>query len=257
MNIYGPGDALGRAKYRVDLSPDFMHHLIRYRLDETTLEHLLFTHSHDDHCHPDYLGFRSSAVSEPEKMPLLHVYGGSDVQEALTRRVDFEKCRIHFHRFDPFQQMPVGNVLTVHSLRANHGLPTFVNYVVQGEGLTILLAWDTGLWSEETWQFAARFRFDAVFMECTVAGPNGKGGGAQHLNPQTFLEMKRRMAELRLVEPKTPFIAVHIGDNGRLGHEQLQEFWMPKGVTVGYDGLLMELSPESSRTRPHHRQSLS
>jgi phosphoribosyl 1,2-cyclic phosphate phosphodiesterase len=244
MNIYTPGDVLGRPKYKVDLSPDAMHHLIQHLLDDTVLEHLLFTHSHDDHCDPSYLGFRSSAVSGTEDMKPLHVYGGADVERTLLRHVNFQKCKIDFHRFDPFREMKIGDKLTFFSLRANHGSPDSLNYVVQSEGLTVLLAWDTGVWSEDTWRSASRFCFNAVFMECTVAGPDGRATGSQHLNCKTFLVMKQRMADLGLVKSETPFVAMHIGDNGRLGHEQLQEYWTPHGVTVGYDGLLADLSPE-------------
>lgn len=240
MNLYAPGDVLGRAKYRVDLSSDVMHHLIQNHLDETALAHLLFTHDHSDHCDPEYLGMRGSPVSDIAEMKPLHVYGGEEVEKRLRSQVRLAKCKIEFHRVDPFQEVAVGD-LKVYSLRANHGSPGYLNYVVQAAELTALLAWDTGLWSEETWKAASRFRFDAVFLECTVAASGGRESGSQHLNPETFVAMKNRMAELNLLKPKAPFVSVHIGDNGRRDHDQLQELWSPHGVTVGYDGMVVEI----------------
>jgi L-ascorbate metabolism protein UlaG (beta-lactamase superfamily) len=245
MNIYGPGQPLGRAKHRVDLSPDAMHHVIQHRLDETVLEHLLFTHDHSDHCDPAYLGLRSSAVSGTQDMTPLQVYGGAGVEERIRSGVDLQKCKIAFHRFEPFQQRQIGG-LTVHSLRANHGSPDYLNYIVQAEGLTVLLAWDTGIWSEETWEAASRFRFDAVFLECTVAAPGGRGTGSQHLNAETFLVMKNRMAGRGMLKGGIPFVAVHVGDNAMLDHESLQEYWTPHGVTVGYDGLVLDVASAPS-----------
>jgi phosphoribosyl 1,2-cyclic phosphate phosphodiesterase len=242
MNIYGPNQAFGCAKYRVDISPDFIHQTIQHSLDETALEHILFTHSHSDHCDTTFLEYRGAPVSKAEEMKPIHVYGGDEVEKVLTSRLTFDGSKIDFHRFDPFQEMQVGDKLTVHSLRANHGSAGYLNYVVQGEGMTVLLAWDTGLWAKDTWKAATSFRFDAVFLECTVAGPNGRNTGPEHLNTKTFLIMKRRMAELGMLKPAAPFVAVHIGDNGQLGHEELQQFWTPHGVIVGYDGLVLDLS---------------
>lgn len=243
MNIYTPGDTLGRARYRVDLSPDAMHHLIQNHLDETALEHLLVTHDHGDHLDPAYLSMRGSAVDGAAEMKPLDVYGGAEVEQRLRSRVNLEKCKIEFHHVEPFEEVAVGE-LTVFSLRANHGAPGYLNYVVQAAGRTVLLAWDTGYWSDETWQAASRFHFDAVLLECTVAAPGGRDAGSRHLNHETFLAMKTRMADSGMLQPAAPFVSMHIGDNGRLGHDQLQEYWTPHGVTVGYDGLLVEVGGE-------------
>jgi phosphoribosyl 1,2-cyclic phosphate phosphodiesterase len=240
MNLYAPGDVLGQAKYRVDLSSDVMYHLIQNHLDETALAHLLFTHDHSDHCDPEYLGMRSASVSPAAEMKPLHVHGSEQVEKRLRSRVNLDRCKIEFHRIDPFQEATAG-ALKVHSLQANHGSPGCLNYIVQTAGLTALLAWDTGLWSEETWKAASRFHFDAVFLECTVAASGGRESGSQHLNPETFMTMKNRMAELGLLKPAAPFVSVHIGDNGRRDHDELQALWSPHGVTVGYDGMLVEI----------------
>ena len=240
MNIYLPGQGPANAKYKVDLPPDTGHHVIKYGIDDTHLEHLLITHSHPDHCDPSFLAWRRTAVSGTENMRPLHVYGGAEVERLLREQVDFELCKVVFHRFEPFRRIEIGE-LSVFSLRANHGPPGWLNYVVQAEGATVLLGWDTGKWSEETWKAAGQFRFDAVFLECSTAGPEGRSAGPRHLNVKTFLEMKEQMTQLGLVRQRAPFVAVHLGDNSRLDHDQMQDFWAPHGVTIGYDGLLIDL----------------
>ena len=39
------------------------------------------------------------------------------------------------------------------------------------------------------------------------------------------------------INAKTPFVTVHMGDNGGLTHAEAVAFAAPHGVTVGYDGL--------------------
>lgn len=241
MNFYLPGDVLGRAKYRVDLSPDTTHHIYLHKLDETALEHVLFTHDHSDHCCPEILSFRSKALSGPDSLRTLHLYGGEAVETLLRAQAHLETGKMEFHRINPFEKHVLDERLTVHSLRSFHGNPSYLNYVVQAEGLTVLLAWDTGYWQEETWEAAKQFRFDAVFLECTVAADTSSNLSGHHLKEPTFRLMKERMTELGMLQPEAPFVAVHIGDNGRRDHDELVELWRPHGVTISYDGLVVEV----------------
>ena len=53
--------------------------------------------------------------------------------------------------------------------------------------------------------------------------------------------MKERMHNMGLVKKDAPFVAVHIGDNSLLSHEDAQQIMDPYGVIVGYDGLEIDL----------------
>ena len=80
-----------------------------------------------------------------------------------------------------------------------------------------------------------------MVLELTVNGPDGPSQGAYHHNVESFLRMKERMQELNMLREGAPFVSTHMGDNGQLSHDEAQRFWEPHGVTVGYDGLLIEL----------------
>ena len=56
-----------------------------------------------------------------------------------------------------------------------------------------------------------------------------------------FLEMRERLMSMGCVQPDTPYVAVHIGDNGGLIHEEAVELAAPHGVIVGYDGFETEV----------------
>jgi phosphoribosyl 1,2-cyclic phosphate phosphodiesterase len=236
MHIYLGGEEIGEPRYAVDLPPDTAHHMIRegFRLDR--LEHMLFTHKDADHFEPAYLKMRSTILSDREALPSLALYGSETVGEALTANIPIlEGVKASFQEVIPFKGFRAGE-LNVFPLLANHGPGIVLNYVVQYNGRTVLLGWDTGWWADTTWDAVAPFQFDAVFMECTSLGPSERDLGT-HLTFATLLKMRARLSELGCITDNTPYVTLHIGDNGGLTYAEACELAEPHGVTVGYDGL--------------------
>ena len=97
------------------------------------------------------------------------------------------------------------------------------------------------MWAEETWQAVADFVFDAVFLECTALGPGTRASGVSHNGLESFLKMKEQLEKMGCLKTGAPFVAVHIGDNGLLTYDEAQLLMEPHGVTVGYDGIWLEL----------------
>ena len=195
MHVYVDDEELGEPRYAIDLPPDTAHHMIRDGFCLDRLEHLLFTHKDLDHFDPKYLSIRPSILSDREALPILTVYGSATLGEALCASIsDLERVKVTFQEVRPFEGFRVGE-LDVFPLLAAHGPGTVLNYVVQAEGKTVLLAWDTGWWPEATWKAVAPFRFDAVSMECTVLGPSGTELGG-HLTFPVLVKMKERLRAL-------------------------------------------------------------
>lgn len=228
--------------YKVDLSPDTGHHMIQHQFNLSCLEHLLITHPHGDHFAPEYLAVRPSILSDTESMPYLNVYGGQNTIDSMTRAMpDLERFRIRAVVVQPFTRFQAGE-LDVFPLRAAHLQPAEAfNFVIQWGEQTVLLAWDTGMWAEETWAAATDFVFDAVFLECTALGPGTRASGVSHNGLESFLKMRDRLGKEGCLKTDAPFVAVHIGDNGLLTHDEAQELMASYGVTVGYDGMWLEL----------------
>ena len=88
---------------------------------------------------------------------------------------------------------------------------------------------------------AKGLRFDAVLMECTVNGPEGRRLRPYHHDVETFLQMKKRMEKEGMLRNEAPFVSVHMGDGGQLSHAEAQEYMAPHGVTVGHDDFMLEL----------------
>ena len=235
MQIFLDGETGPEARYHVDLPPDTGHHMVRDRFCLERLGHLLVTHPDEDHFDPIYFRNRKIILSDRADLVPLTIYGNAAVGAVLReQKLDLARLRLSFVEVRPFAGFNAGE-LEVMPLTARH-TEGALNYVIAQDGKAVLLAWDTGWWPDETWTAIAPLRLDAVFMECTVLGPTETQMGG-HLDFTLMRKMRARMAELGCVRETTPFITVHIGDNGGLTHEEAEALARPEGITVGYDGL--------------------
>ncbi len=84
------GAQLGK-KHKIDFSPDSFSQALRNRLDWAQLEHLFFTHSHNDHFYPNEIRMRRDTFAHPppgmSQKRILHVYGGAPVGEGLKAAI--------------------------------------------------------------------------------------------------------------------------------------------------------------------------
>ena len=242
VHLYLGDEPQGRPRYAIDFGPDLSSNLIRYGCSLDQLEHVLFTHPHYDHLDPRLLEIRSSIRSDPSALPTLHLYGSESVEAVVAAACNLQKLNAEFHRVDPFSQFQAGE-LKSSTLRARHMSEADIalHHIVEHGGKTALLAWDTGWWSDETWEAVTDFRFDAVLSECTVLGPSEIDEQGSHLNFATLLAMRDRLIGLGCITETTPWATLHIGDNGGLTYDEAVDFAQPHGITVGYDGMWLEV----------------
>ena len=242
LQLY-PGDSAAERfrtpRYQVDLSPDFVHQLIRERIDPSRLEHLLITHPDADHLHVEYLAIRSTLRSPVADLPVLHIYGNHLVEEAIRAKLpNLEAVRCAFHRVEDGERFTCGE-LEVTAFRAMHRGPRCLHYAVDDGRHKVLLAWD-GTWEEEVWERLRSWRFDAVGMECTHLGPSDHEMSG-HLTLQQFVAVRRRLVAAGVVAEDSPFFATHIGDNGALTYDEALAVAGREGFIVGYDGMVLDL----------------
>ena len=239
VHLYLDDEPQGRPRYAIDFGPDLSSNLIRFNASLDRLEHVIFTHAHMDHLETHLLNIRPSILSDRSALPTLNLYGSSSVEEKIVTACDLEKLDMVFHRVDPFTSFTAGEI-KFSTLLANHGPGIALNHVISYGGKTVLLAWDTGWWSEETWEALTDYRFDAVISECTALGPGDADRAGRHLNFATMIEMRERLIGTGAVTDRTPWGTLHIGDNGGLTYDEMVAFAQPHGITVGYDGLWIE-----------------
>lgn len=226
---------------KIDLPPDTLAHVHAYpEINLARLQHLLFTHSHDDHFAVRELQYLSPNFAPGRKKPL-HVWATSEVLHKMLPELEhfFERAPLRFHTVLPYDPVSVGH-LSVTSIVAHHRSDELcVNYLLcderPGEGRTLLYATDTGWYDEPTWEYLAEQNIDAVVVECGKGISNSTYDG--HLSVDEVVRFKERLHKANALRPDAPFYLTHIAHTGLLLHEPLQERVAPHGMKVAYDGL--------------------
>lgn len=228
-------------RIHIDLGPDSYAQMLQFGLSYASVEHLLITHSHADHLCPAELNYRSRGFVPAGLETELVIYGNSQVRAGLERAgIDLATCHARFEPLTLFEALDLGEGVVATPILADHAGPDeqAVNFVLQREGRTLLQGNDTGWWPEVTREFLAGRRLDLAILECTYGV---RRGGAHHLGAEDVLEVRDELAKLGALASDTRVIVVHFSHNGRWLHEELEAFFAPEGIEVGYDGMTLEL----------------
>jgi phosphoribosyl 1,2-cyclic phosphate phosphodiesterase len=240
----GGKDLRTRASYqfgeslKVDWPPDSLSQMHRFGLDYSRLRQLLITHSHYDHFFPHDLDMRRpgfSFVSTP-----LHLYGNQATLRLARRALSrWRRHRLTMHLIAPGDTPTIGDY-GVLALPASHAPgEAAMNFVMERDHYSVLLATDTGWWSDEAWRLLERRRLDIVLMDCTYGARDER---RYHLGAPAVIELKNLMLQRHLIGQDTRFLATHFSHNGGVLHHQLEEMLSPHGVEVAYDGMRIPLS---------------
>lgn len=222
---------------RVDLCPDALAQVHKYpQHDLTAIEHLLFTHTHDDHFSVRELQYLSCNFA-PDRDRTLDVWGTEYALGQLTGAFSrfFEQPPVHPHPLTPFRETRIGE-LEVTPITAHHKADELCfNYIFREGDKRLLYASDTGWYDPPTWDFLRDLPLDGAIIEC------GKGISANtydgHLSLAECLSFKKCLH----LKPAAPVFLTHICHTGLLLHEEMEERCTPHGIQVAYDGLAFEL----------------
>jgi phosphoribosyl 1,2-cyclic phosphate phosphodiesterase len=225
---------------KIDLPPDTLAHVHAYpNVCLARLEHLLFTHSHDDHFAVRELQYLSPNFAPGRRAPL-HLYASNDALRKVLPEFSgfFEKAPLRFKAVQPFEEFGAGH-LRVTPITAHHKSDEMCfNYLLTDTdtGRTLLYGSDTGWWDPPTWEYLATRRVDAVILECGKGvSENGYDG---HLNVDDCVQVKRKLeADGVIAKSGVPFYLTHIAHTGLLLHEEMARLVEPYGMSVAFDGL--------------------
>lgn len=229
----------------LDLSPDIHAQSLRFGLDLSRVEAVVFTHAHPDHEDLYALQMRGTASCAiapdvPERDNVLHLYGERWVRarfESVLREERVLASRFRFHEARPFEPFAV-NGYTFYPLRANHR-PAWVEecliYAISDGSAAILYANDTGELGEENDEYLAAqgLSFGVVSMDCARGLLPGDG----HMGFRECLALRERLRRRGLVTPKTRYILNHLSHMNDMTHAEWEAFAAPYGFEIAYDGL--------------------
>jgi phosphoribosyl 1,2-cyclic phosphate phosphodiesterase len=223
---------------KIDLPPDTLAHVHAYpRLNLGKLQHLLFTHSHDDHFAVRELQYLSPNFAPCRKGPL-NVYGTSELIKKMLPEMEhfFEKAPLRFHSVLPFDTFSVGHLEATPIVAHHKHDELCLNYLIEDGERTLLYACDTGWYDSPTWEYLAkRRRIHAAILECGKGiSPNGYDG---HMNVEDAVRFRQRLVDDGALTVDAPVYLTHICHTGQLLHEELSALVAPHGLQVAFDGL--------------------
>ncbi len=240
------------AHHQVDLSPDHYRQTLAAGTDMYDVEHLLVTHTHEDHF--VLAGLTDKNMSRQTNGRPVHVYlsePGRDFVERMIGGFPYSAGETRWIRenlvivgLEHFREYTVGG-LAVQTVKGNHAArgvdEQSINYLVGlPDGKSLLYACDTGYYREDTWEYLSGKRVDVLVLECTFAGRTDRGEFPEgHLDLASWLKMLERMAGIGFVDDRTAVYATHFNPHQGLSHFEIQDRLRrsPWRATAAHDGL--------------------
>ncbi|HYF47987.1 MAG TPA: MBL fold metallo-hydrolase [Planctomycetota bacterium] len=226
-------------RVRIDFGPDSNMHALNYGLAYEKLDHLLITHTHQDHCFPADLSHRRVSRSIVNKT--LHVWGSEAVEKKMigTLGEDWAKYFIQYHRIAAWERIDLGEGMSAIPIVATHAPGELaVNYRIETGGRAALIAHDTGWYSDVTWEYITNKPVNLAIIDCTGGQKDYR---SHHLGCRPLLEMRDEMLKRNCLAADAKVVATHFSHEGGLFHEDLVRFFEPHGVIVAYDGLKLTI----------------
>ena len=131
--------------------------------------------------------------------------------------------------------------MEVLALRADHDPnSTPLNYVITRNGKSLLIANDTGFWNDENWALIKNYgkKLDFAVIECTTAFLRDQSQG--HMSNKYTILFRDKLIEIGVADKNTRFITNHFSHNGAPLQKDLGAFFVPQGIEVAYDGMVIE-----------------
>jgi phosphoribosyl 1,2-cyclic phosphate phosphodiesterase len=165
----------------------------------------------------------------------------SNLWETNSFAGDLDRYQIKTVIWDYFEVLkPEGEDMEVIPLPASHYFDRpYVQpaiYALRSGDKWVLIANDTGKFPEATWKFLEekKFPFDIVICDCTYGTRTNDYG---HLGGEAILDIKDRLEKIGSITKESKFVVNHFTHNAQSNHEDLQNYFNPHGIFVGYDGM--------------------
>ena len=224
----------------IDFGPDIFWQCTAFGIDLAKIRRIIVTHPHEDHLNPRDLAWRRSGYSKVTKP--VKLFGGSMVMKRILQEngMEFSRIGVEPRQLAHGEAVADGD-LEILPLNANQspGLSPFI-YVISRGGKKLLIGHDSGNFPEETWRDLKGIRLDAAVLEATMGNlyPDAE---KYHLGIHATVRVRDRLREIGCIGNATPVYVTHFSHNGGLSHRQLEEFFLPRDITVAWDGLRCEI----------------
>ncbi len=219
---------------------------MKYGEDVFDVEHVLFSHLHNDHYNNELLWLRA-VTREDIPAHKLHIYCSKDASKAISDMYRLRNephlldCnRVEIHPLEFFETCNIADY-KVTPLKGNHSTQyekNSCNYLIQfPNGKTMYYALDTGLFLTETSEYLKNIKIDLIILECTFAQKTHNC--SVHMNLSTAKEQLDLLYADGIINRDTKIYLTHFGQF--MTHGELENYWKSKNteysVNIAYDGL--------------------
>ncbi|WP_304943292.1 MBL fold metallo-hydrolase [Vallitalea guaymasensis] len=241
----------------LDLGADSFVQAIMYG-DFINLEHVLVTHTHEDHFAYMMMNVRNMATHRIDRplnyymtdkaYDILEFYRKSKpilkgcVNELIERNI------IAFHRLEFGHTYKISNI-EVTPLKGNHYgnmQENSANYIVKlPNGKILFYGLDTGYYLDETFEALKKYHIDYYISECTFGTAKDRGLKPDgHLDVDSCKLVFKNLLEQHTIDEDTKIYLTHINHCHLSTHEDLVEIFdntdLPCEINVAYDGMSIE-----------------
>ena len=228
----------------IDFSMDSYAQVLFRGLNLPNINHMLITHSHEDHLFTTGLMQIMPPMAFYDRERTLNVYGNAAVIMKIQAGGEQNREKEILYDYLKLHTICVGQEFTagdyrITALPANHDKreDCFI-YVICHDGRLLLYGHDSAQFGEEAWRALKAFRFDCVVLDCTMVEETGVFEG--HMGLPDNIAVRERMIREGMATLETKFIATHFVHTFNPVHERIAPIFAEKGFLTSYDGLEIE-----------------
>ena len=228
----------------VDFGPDAFWQSVAFGIDWKELKQIIFTHQHSDHCNPVELGWRQKGFSQ--NAPALTIYGSPEIRkycESIMGKTDMKSVDLWPDTtwVEPENGVPLqAHNMEIFSIPARHSAEDARNYILTRDGKSLLIAHDSGFWTEEAWNTIAGRTVDCVIFDgtCALKFADVEDG---HMGAAVGVRFRDELLKRGILKQGGLAVVNHFSHNGNSLQADLEAYFTPHGIEVGYDGKIIDL----------------
>lgn len=232
----------------IDMPADTYLHMLKYNLNFSCIQHILITHSHEDHFYPEDIIMKVPPYSNALPNHPLYIHGNQVIVDKLKQimkhnQISCENRYIVPMYHSPFETFVAGDY-QVTPLLADHiiGEDCYIYSIIK-KNKKILYAHDTGVFPKQTLEYLQKQEnasevYDLVSLDCTSIMNSSKH---VHMGYPQAIQVRNILKYIGCVNEQTKFILNHFSHNGKLLYEELSDAVERDGFIVAYDGMNVNL----------------
>ncbi|MFC1960682.1 MBL fold metallo-hydrolase [Chloroflexota bacterium] len=237
----------------IDCGPDVINGANQRGIDLHNLRTLVITHRHADHIDPWFFWGRRGVMDTD--LPLLTVYAPQDVLDYVfgfyqdvvgLDRAELEQSMNVVWQPVRADMMKLVGPYRLHFFQATHGLYDAVEppmgavlLGVQDSLTGYLHCYDSGPLLDETWMMLSRHQFDVAAIDSCIHLQEDYIS-SNHMTAEQTLATAERLRSSGILKPTGTALATHFVHQAAGRHEELVEYYEPRGLMVAYDGMVLE-----------------